>query len=149
MAASSDVSTSSSAMPSAYSHICLDIFYQNVTGLRAKQLEIYDRVSCTDYTVICLTETWLKDSCQDHNLFPKFYSVFLSDRKSSSKTRGGGVLVDVNSKFCGFKREYDIQFYEQCVWVELSTLNGENLLIGNHYLPPDVSPTTIVNYFYS
>jgi hypothetical protein len=30
-----------------------------------------------------------------------------------------------------------------CVWVELTTLNGENLLTGNHYFPPST-----VNYFY-
>jgi hypothetical protein len=30
------------------------------------------------------------------------------------------------------------------VWVELSTLNGKILLIGNHYFPPDGLPTTTV-----
>lgn len=27
------------------------------------------------------------------------------------------------------------------------TPSGKNLLIGNHYFPPDVSPHTILNYF--
>jgi hypothetical protein len=53
-----------------------------------------------------------------------------------------------------FKRRYDLQFYEECVWVELPSLDCENLLTGNHYLltgnhyfPPDASTNTIVNYF--
>jgi hypothetical protein len=44
----------------------------------------------------------------------------------------GGVLIAINSKFCDFKRRHDLQFYEECVWVELTILNGEHLLIGNH-----------------
>jgi hypothetical protein len=52
----------------------------------------------------------------------------------------------MNSKLHGFKNRCDLHFYE-CVWVEVSTLNGENLLIGNHNFPPDALPTTIVNYF--
>ena len=34
------------------------------------------------------------------------------------------------------------------VWVELSTLNGKMLLIGNHYFPPDGLPTTTVILFF-
>ena len=86
-------------------------------------------------------------SCQDHNLFPALFTVFPSDRKSSDETRGGGVLIAVNSKFCSFKSKYDLQSYEECVWIELTTLSGENLLIGNHYFPPDALPSTIDNYF--
>jgi hypothetical protein len=40
-----------------------------------------------------------------------------------------------------------LQFYEECVWVELSAFDGENLLIGNHYFPPDTSPNAIRNNF--
>jgi hypothetical protein len=34
-----------------------------------------------------------------------------------------------------------------CVWVELVSSYGENLLIGNHYFPPDASPNTVLNHF--
>jgi hypothetical protein len=37
---------------------------------------------------------------------------FWSHRKSSSKTREGGVLIAIKSKFRGHKRGYDLQLYE-------------------------------------
>jgi hypothetical protein len=78
------------------------VFYQNFSSLRTKQFEFYD-VSYTDYNIIRLTETWLNNSCKDLNLFRKNYVVFRSDRKSSSKTHGGGVLIAINSIICGSK----------------------------------------------
>lgn len=32
-------------------------------------------VSYTDYNVVSLTETWMKELCEDHNLFPKNYII--------------------------------------------------------------------------
>jgi hypothetical protein len=57
------------------------------------------------------------------------------------------VLIAVNSRFRSFKQRFDLPFYEGCVWVELPAFDGENLLIGNHYFPPDTSPNKILNYF--
>jgi hypothetical protein len=66
----------------------MDIYYQNVRGLRIKQLDFYD-VCSTDHNIICLTETWLNHLCHDHNLFPGYYTAFRSDRDCAKKTRGG------------------------------------------------------------
>jgi hypothetical protein len=79
-------------MPSAHSEIRLDVFYQNVRGLRTKQLEFYDSVASTDYNAVGLTETWLNDSFQDHQLFPTFYPVFRTVRNSFNMRGGYGVL---------------------------------------------------------
>jgi hypothetical protein len=38
-------------------------------------------------------------------------------------------------------------FFDECVWVEFSTRNGPNLLIGNHYFSPDPKPDLICEYF--
>jgi hypothetical protein len=104
-------------------------------------------VFCEIDNVTCLTEKWLNVLCLDHNLFPNCYTVFGSDRKSAIKTRGSGVLIVINSKFRSFKHKYDLQFYEECVWIELPHFDGENLLTANHYFPPDTSPNTIFDYF--
>jgi len=61
-------------------------------GLSIKQFEFHDNVFSTVQNVICLRETCL-------NLLPRCYSVFRSDRKSSSNTRGGERLRATNSKF--------------------------------------------------
>ena len=52
---------------------------------------------------------------------------------------GGGevLIIAVSSKFRGFKWRYDLQLYEECVWVELPILDGGYLLIFNHYFPPN------------
>jgi hypothetical protein len=36
----------------------LEIFYQNVRGLRTKSVEIFSNVCLVDYKIICLTEAW-------------------------------------------------------------------------------------------
>jgi hypothetical protein len=125
---------------------CFDIYYQNVRGLRTKQPELFENVCSTDYSIICLTETWLNDLCY-HNLFPDWYTVFRSDRASVNTTRGGEVLIALSSRVRSYKRRYDLEFYDECVWVEIPTLDSLNLLIGNHYFPPDTKPGNIVSYF--
>jgi hypothetical protein len=127
----------------------LEIFYQNVRGLRNKQTELFDNVCSMDFQIIFLTETWLNDTYFDHKLFPDSYTIFHSDRVSSSKSRDGGVLTAVSSRVRSFKRRYDLQFYEECVWVEISTQNGRSLLIGNHYFPPDIKLELMSKYLCS
>jgi hypothetical protein len=99
----------------------LEIFYQNVRDLRTKQTELFDNVCSMDFQIICLTETWLNDMCFDQKLFPDSYTIFRSDRVNSTKYRGGGVLTAVSFRVRSFKRRYDLQFYEECVSVEIST----------------------------
>jgi hypothetical protein len=45
----------------------LDIFYQNIRGLRTKYSEIYDTVCSTDFNIIRLTETWLSELFVNQN----------------------------------------------------------------------------------
>jgi hypothetical protein len=73
--------------------------------------------------------------------------VFRSDRYSVKKTRGGGVLIALSFGSHSFKRRNDLELCEECVWVEIPTLDGFNLLIGNHYFPPDAKPENIARYF--
>jgi hypothetical protein len=68
---------------------------------------------------------------------------------SANKTRGGGVLIALSSRIRSFKRRYDLELYDECVWVQLPTLDSLNLLIGNQYFPPDTKPEVITNYFRS
>jgi hypothetical protein len=124
--------------------ISFDIYYQNVRGLRTKQLELYSNVCSNDYSILCLTEMWLNDLCYDHNLLPDGYTVFRSNRVSTTKTRGGGVLTALSSKIRTCKRRHDLEFYDECVWVDILTLDNLNFLIGNHYFPPDTDRKSVV-----
>jgi hypothetical protein len=74
----------------------IDIFYQNVRGLRTKFTELFDNAISSGYNIFCLTETCLNDQCYDQNLFPDGFNVFRSDRIHTEKKRGGGVLIAVS-----------------------------------------------------
>jgi hypothetical protein len=52
------------------SNTSIDIFYQNVRGLRTKFAELFDNAILSGYNIFCLTETWLNDQCYDQNIFP-------------------------------------------------------------------------------
>lgn len=75
----------------------LDIFYQNVRGLRTKTKEFLTNVLNSDYDVICITETWLHPGIFDSELFDPRYSVYRVDRDYDrlGLRMGGGVLVAV------------------------------------------------------
>jgi hypothetical protein len=86
-------------------------------------------------------------TCFNHKLFPDSFTIFYSDRVSSTKSRGGGVLIAISSRVNTFKCTYDLQLYEECIWVEISTQNGRSLLTGNHYFPPDINWTLFLIIF--
>ena len=90
-----------------------------------------------------MTKTWLNDQCYDQNLFSDDFIVFRSDRIHATKKRGGGVLMAVSPKFNACKRRHDLQFLDECVWVEFPTHNGPNLLNGKHYFSPDVKTDNV------
>jgi len=56
-------------------------------------------------------------------------SIFHSDRVSSTKSRGVGVLTAISSRVPTCKHRYDIQFYDECVWVEIFTQSGRSYLL--------------------
>lgn len=54
----------------------LEVCYQNIRGLRTKQIEVLCNVYSMDFYVFCLTETWLND----RSLFPGNFYIFRSDK---------------------------------------------------------------------
>jgi hypothetical protein len=51
-----------------------------------------------DYQTVCYTEACLNDMYFDHKLFPDFFTIFRSDRVSSTKSMVGAVLIAVSSR---------------------------------------------------
>jgi hypothetical protein len=66
-------------------------------------------------------------------------TAFRSDRASLNNTLFGGVLIALSSRVRFCKRRYEIEFCEECVWVEIPTSDSLHVLNGNHYLPPDTN----------
>lgn len=78
----------------------LNIYYQNVRGLRTKTDKFRQDVMATLYDVILLCETWLIISdIGDAGLFDNTYVVYKNDRDSvtTGHTLGGGCLIAVKS----------------------------------------------------
>jgi hypothetical protein len=111
-------------------------FYQNVRGLRTKSSGIYDNVCSADFKITCLTETWLSESFINHNLFPESYTVYRADRVYDAIQSGGGALTEISDTVMGVKRQSELEFCEECVWIELPMSDGFRLLNGNHYFSP-------------
>lgn len=77
----------------------INIYYQNVRGLRSKTNSLYRNVCMNSYDVIIFTETWLVDSISNSELFDGRYLVWRRDRDycRTAQTRGGGVLIAVRN----------------------------------------------------
>jgi len=60
-------------------------------------------------------------TCFHHKLFSYSFTIFRPDRVGSTKSRDGGFLTAISSAVRTFTRTYDLQFYDACVCIELST----------------------------
>jgi hypothetical protein len=73
----------------------MNLYYQNVRGLRTKTKDLLLGTQGCIHDVIILTESWLKDSVYDSEFKSDEYVAYRRDRdsKTSHKKDGGGVLV--------------------------------------------------------
>jgi hypothetical protein len=109
------------SMSNTQSKTTFEIFYQNVRGLTTKQTELFDNVCSMDFLIICLSEAWLNDMCFNSKQLPDSFITFCFDRVSSTKSGGGSVVIVISSRVCTCKHKYDLQFYEECMSVQIST----------------------------
>lgn len=121
----------------------LNCFYQNTRGLRTKIAHgLKNRISCTNYDLIALTETWLNDKIESHEIFDGgLYTVHKSDRTARTYTRpnnsnvtnndnymGGGCLIAVNKNIPALRlTEWESEAPYENVWLKISTSNSSRL----------------------
>lgn len=67
-------------------------------GLCTKTHTFSNNLLAHDYDIISLTETWLKESVHNRELFHNNYTCFRKDRDDGRKA--GGVLVAVHNTWC-------------------------------------------------
>jgi hypothetical protein len=80
-----------------------------------------------------LTETSLNGLFYNQNLFPGTYFVYRADSVSTVKSRGGGALIAISDNVSGVVRRADLELVEECVWVEIPTVDGISLI--EQFLP--------------
>lgn len=130
-------------------HKCtkLNIFYQNVRGLRTKTETVLTNTLKQEADVILLTETWLNDSIFDYELLDSRYTIFRRDRSSSSstKTEGGGVLVAILKKHLPV-RKLKWESTGEDLWIVVKVKKGNStvpLCICTLYNPPPVTYSSL------
>lgn len=139
----SNASLSSCAAGSvAYTHAAykgsLNIFYQNVRGLRTKYKQFFGNVLDSSFDIIAVTETWLQSSNFSEEYFDSNeFNVYRKDRSAttSNKSIGGGVLVAIKKIFNSEIIDSDNSIEQ--VWIKLD-LNGVVFYICCLYIAPDV-----------
>lgn len=75
----------------------LQVYYQNMGGMRSKLSSVYLLLQQSIYDIIVLSETWLSGDVLDTEVCPAEYNIYRADRNSSTslKSRGGGVAIMV------------------------------------------------------
>ncbi len=122
----------------------LNIYYQNVRGLRTRVDEINIAVLSSNYDIIVLTETWLHAGIRNEELIDNRYIVHRKDRdyETVNQQRGGGVLIAVKTNIFSeriIKLESDDKAIEH-IWVKLKTCNSSNsIYLGAFYFPPNTT----------
>ena len=66
---------------------------------------------------------------------------------SAETTGGRSTLTAVSDTVSGAPRRTVQELAEECVWVEIPSSDGLNLLTGNDCLAPDTTADTLKRYF--
>lgn len=130
----------------------LNIYYQNVRGLRTKTKSVLSNSLSMNFDVYALTETWLTSSINSLELFDKSFIVFRKDRYNSQNllsavntAKGGGVLVAIKSKFNVSEILIPNSESLEIVGVEVN-LQSKKLIIISYYIPPNSNLEVYSNF---
>lgn len=99
-------------------------------------MQFYNSLCCSDYNIIVLTETWLKDHIRSSELFPVQYNVYRKDRDFA---RGGGVLVAVSNSLYSKNLEVVSPLEEVDILIIMIKLNVTPFYIVALYISPSLS----------
>lgn len=127
----------------------INCFYQNVRGLNTKLTEFYNNTLQSEYDLVAITETWLKDGVSDNEVINNNYILFRSDRKFDlcNKTRGGGVLLAVKDNLKATSVPVNLQNVEIDLLCVKIYLKFKHFYVIVFYLPPDSTQTTYNDLF--
>ena len=128
----------------------MTILHINARSLKNKLDEFitFLRRSGTDWSVICISETWLKEDIIQYFDIEK-YNLFASCRKIGE---GGGTAIYINKSFQAIRRQDLEHDMIECTFIELqlnkndSEKGMESLIIGNVYRPPNYSSNVFLGH---
>lgn len=124
----------------------LQIYYQNIRGLRTKLKNFLTSSACTISDVICISESWLIPTISDHEVIDNSFKLFRKDRDSltSDHERGGGVFIAVRHKISAELVTINRQNIEQ-IYVKIKCTSND-VIIGCVYMPPHSTLKTFAEH---
>ncbi|CAG4925283.1 unnamed protein product [Colias eurytheme] len=127
------------------------IYISRIVGLRTKTNTFYNNISCTDYDIIILTETWLNSNILSSELVDDRYVVYRRDRETSGfhpNKDGGGVLIAVLRKFNSYRIDrWESRCEDLWVTVDVPSNHVSNQIIFCAvYHPPPVCQSSIEHF---
>lgn len=125
----------------------LQLFYQNVRGLRTKTNTFYNNLHLSNADIILITESWLHEGILDTELAsPGRYDLFRRDRGAYA----GGVMIACASRLAATTMcDLDINDVEVIgICISARSLGSQhNFIIFCVYIPPDNALPRRVNNF--
>jgi hypothetical protein len=88
----------------------------------------------------------LNESFSSQKIFREIYTVYRSAGDCHTKLRGRGASIAVSEAVSGPKLTSDFEYFQECVWVEITVTDGRNLLTDNYYFTPHIKADIIKNY---
>lgn len=114
----------------------LQLYYQNVNGLRSKSSAYHLSLIASSYDIVVFTESKLNDSVHTSEIIPSGFITHRLDRNSenSHKSSGGGILIAVKQHLRSLEIESPACLEQICIKVKKS---DGYLFICCIYLPPN------------
>ena len=115
----------------------LKVFYCNARSIRNKMEELRGVIAMEDLDIIGITESWANTEDMPDFFEIKGFNLFRRDRVNK---KGGGVLLYVRSDLNCIELNFKSNSQGiDSVWIKLTNDNGNHLVLGNVYRPPNCS----------
>ena len=124
---------------SSHNFVGLQIYFENISGMRSKLTDFKLAVLENDFDVITIVETWLYPDLLVSEFFDETnYNVYRLDRCTRKSQRGGGILIAIKSSYTSsllpLVNQDDME--QLCVCISPSSVFSYKLYIFLSYIPP-------------
>lgn len=128
----------------------LNIYYQNLNGVKTKLNELNLNLSISNYDCIAFTETWLNNEYFDSEIFERKYTVYRKDRnlKQAGKMDGGGIALAIKQKFKTMRCDYLEDNVTESLWIKVYSSTNSYFFVGVVYFIVN-APKEHFKYFFN
>ena len=116
---------------------CFSIVHYNIQSVTNK-IDLIG-AELNNFSVICLTETWLNDHTANDSISLDGYKLYRRDRGGDNH---GGICVYTKDNVFS-RRRNDLELPNiECIWIEI-TVHHRKFLLGTFYRPPNSPAQTL------